>query len=89
MLAAAAEAGAAKVLARLTPADDLVSQNEAYRQFGRRTVEAWVAEGLITPQRAGTAENSKRFYSLAELSSLAHAEKTVGMIKVRKSKLLK
>lgn len=76
MLTAAAEAGAAKVAAMLRPAEDLLSQREAWNIYGRGTVEGWVESGLVKPQRGGTAANSKRLYSRAELQTLATAKQT-------------
>lgn len=75
MLTAAAEAGAAKVAAMLRPEEDLLSQREAWAIYGRGTVEGWVESGLVRPRRGGTAANSKRLYSRADLQTLATAAK--------------
>lgn len=58
-----------------SPASDLISQREAYRQFQEVRVKRWVATGMITPQRNGAAKNSKRFYSRAELMAIDNAER--------------
>lgn len=84
LLTDAAEAGAAKVLARLQPKTDLVSQHEAWRQFGRKTVEGWVADGLIIPRRTGSSRNSKLVYSLSELKALTSAIDTASVIRLGK-----
>ena len=57
------------------PATDLISQREAYRQFQEVRVKRWVESGLITPQRNGSAKNSKRYYSRAELMAINNAER--------------
>lgn len=80
LLTNAAQAGAARIAATLAPTQDLITQNEAYRTFGRRTVEQWVERGYITPRRLGEAANSRRAYSLAELRSLTAAIDTSSMI---------
>ncbi len=82
MLTAAAEAGAAKVLAVLQPGEDYISQNEAYRQFGRGTVERWVKDCKVTPRRVG----GKRLYSLSELRNLCRALEVSDIIVARQAK---
>ena len=84
MLVEAAEAGAARVAALLRPDEDLVSQNEAYRRYGRRTVENWVKRGLLKPRKVGTAVNSRVKYSLSEMHSLCSALEASDIIVRRK-----
>ena len=79
MLTTAAELGAAKVTAEVMPQRDLISQNEAYRRFGRRTVEHLKTRGL-SPRRMGEAANSKLAYSLSELRSMTAALDTADMV---------
>lgn len=62
------------------PADDLISQREAYRQFQQMRVMRWVEQGLISPKRNGSAPNSKRYYSYAELMAINNAEKLNSII---------
>lgn len=57
------------------PSTDLISQREAYSQFQEVRVKRWVESGLITPQRNGSAKNSKRYYSRAELMAINNAER--------------
>lgn len=66
--------GAATIIQTNTPSNDLISQREAYRLYQEMRVRRWVEQGLITPQRNGSAPNSKRFYSRAELQQLNNAE---------------
>lgn len=67
--------GVATYQKEAAPATDLISQREAYRQFQEVRVKRWVEKGLITPQRNGAAQNSKRYYSRAELMALNQAER--------------
>ena len=62
------------------PASDLISQREAFRLFQEVRVRRWVEQGLVKPQRNGSAINSKRFYSRAELMSVNNAEKLKSLI---------
>lgn len=62
------------------PADDLISQREAYRQFQEMRVRRWVENGLVRPERNGSAPNSKRYYSRAELIAANNAEKLNSII---------
>ncbi|EJW92612.1 hypothetical protein EVA_19288 [gut metagenome] len=56
------------------PKRDLLSMNEAYREFGRRWVESKLAQGAVTAVRLGESKNSKRCVSRADLSALVSAE---------------
>lgn len=67
--------GVATYQKETTPANDLISQREAYRLFQEVRVKRWVESGLITPQRNGAALNSKRYYSRAELMAINNAER--------------
>ncbi|MBQ7689810.1 MAG: hypothetical protein IJT30_01260 [Muribaculaceae bacterium] len=80
LLTAAAEAGAARIAAMLSPEADLISQRKAYQLFGRGVVEAWIERGLIRPKRVGEAANSKRLYSRSEMHALATADDTASAI---------
>ena len=79
MLNTAAQMAAERTAARLAPGDDLITQNEAYRQFGRRTIENLRSQGL-TPRRTGPAANSKLVYSLADIRSMTTAIQAADMI---------
>lgn len=58
----------------LCPADDMISQNEAFAQFQEVRVRRWRHEGLITARRTGPARNSKIQYSRTELLQVEAAE---------------
>lgn len=57
------------------PADDAISQREAYKQFSRVRVERWLAEGMINAQRLSSSKNSKKTFSRSELMQLDAAER--------------
>lgn len=75
-----AELGAASFVRMTAPLNDMISQREAYKLFQEVRVKRWVANGLITPQRNGSAPNSKRYYSRSELLSLNNAERLKSII---------
>ena len=37
-----------------------LSMNEAYKKYGRGTVDRWIAEGLINPIKDGTGTSKRR-----------------------------
>lgn len=67
--------GAANYAKSITPAKDLMSQREAYREFGEARVKRWVHDGLVSGSRMGTTLRSKIQYSRAELMAANTAEK--------------
>ncbi len=60
---------------QMRPADDLICQSEAFRQFQEVRVRRWRDDGLITARRSGPARNSKIQYSRTELLQVDAAEK--------------
>ena len=54
----------------LSPHEDEISTNEAYRRYGRSWVEKWVGLGQLHPQTHG----GKRLYSIAELERVKAKE---------------
>lgn len=86
MLTMAAEAGAEKVLARIHPANDRISQAEAFRIYGRRAVEMWLADGLLTYRRNGTSTNSKKWFSRAELNAISAMESAPIVVKTKQTR---
>lgn len=67
--------GVATFQKNAAPADDLISQREAFRQFQEVRVKRWLNEGLVSTQRNGASPNSKRYYSRAELMAANNAER--------------
>lgn len=68
IVAEAAKAGAAEMLKALKPEADLISQRQAYALFGTSFVKKH--EDGLTITRKGAADNSKKYYSRAELVQL-------------------
>ena len=69
----AAKAGAAEMLKVLKPEADSMSQREAYAAFGIAFVKKNESEGNLTIIRKGSAKNSTKYYSRAELIELVAA----------------
>lgn len=70
-----AELGAANYAKILSPAKDLISQRNAYKDFGEARVKRWVHQGLIKTIRSGETAKSKVLYSRAELMATDKSEK--------------
>lgn len=70
-----AELGAANYAKMLFPAKDLISQREAYKQFGEARVKDWLKRELINWVRNGSGQKSKKLYSRAELMAVEKSEK--------------
>lgn len=67
---------AAAVVRQTRAKDDLISQRQAYEEFGRRWIEQRTApQGVLTPVRQGGAKNSKLMYSRFEIAALIEAER--------------
>lgn len=75
----AARMGAAEAVKALAPTSDLISQRQAFKEFGRAFVLA-NADSLTT-LRKGMAYNSPRYYSRAELTQLV-ASRKIAMLSV-------
>lgn len=70
-----AELGAANYAKTVSPANDNLSQREAYQHFGEARVKRWLKDGIITKVRSGKTKQSKIIYSKAELISVEKAER--------------
>lgn len=67
---------AAAIVRQTRSKDDLISQRQAYDEYGRRWIEQRTApQGVLTPVRQGGAKNSKLMYSRFEIASLIEAER--------------
>jgi hypothetical protein len=73
MLEKAAEAGANKVLERLGLNKPTLKKAEAYRLYGRKTVDRWLKENLVKPikdrENTGTVRLSREELEKADLTS--------------------
>lgn len=76
----AARMGAAEAVKALAPTSDLISQRQAFKEFGRAFVLA-NADSLTT-LRKGVADNSTRYYSRAELTQLL-ASRSIAVLSMR------
>lgn len=75
------ELGVANYVKRTKPANDKISQREAYRLYGEARIKDWVKQGLITEKyRMGSSIRSKILYSRAELISIENAIKMSAII---------
>lgn len=67
---------AAAIVRQTRPNDDLISQRQAYEEFGRRwIVKRTAPAGVLKPIRQGGAKNSKLMYSRLEIAALVEAER--------------
>ena len=67
---------AAAIVRQTHPNDDLISQRQAYEEFGRRwIVKRTAPSGVLKPIRQGGAKNSKLMYSRLEIAALVEAER--------------
>ena len=70
MLAEAAELGAIRALAQAGVIKPFLTQAEAFRQYGRTTVESWVRAGLIQSHKDGDFNSQVRL-DRVQLEALA------------------
>jgi hypothetical protein len=80
------ELGAAACIMRMMPDKNLISQREAYREFGEARVKKWASMGALLKKRIGTASRSKILYSRTELLALDKSEKHVKIININSYK---
>lgn len=70
-----AELGAANYAKILSPAKDLISQRNAYKDFGEARVKKWAHKGLVKTIRSGETTKSKVLYSRSELTRVKTTNK--------------
>ena len=49
---------------------DIISERKAYRMFGEGNVDRWVRQGKVEVHRSGSAKNTKKRISLAQLQAV-------------------
>lgn len=54
---------------------DEVSENEAYKTYGKAWIKHYVESGMIHFARVGSGKSSTKFYSVFEIETLKRAEK--------------
>jgi hypothetical protein len=72
MLQDAAELGSMAVLVRHGLVKSYISKQDAYNMYGRRIVDRWILEKLITPLKDGQTSSKWRINSL-QIESIAKA----------------
>lgn len=64
-----------EVMRIVEPSQDIISQNQAEKEFGAAWVRNHIASGKIATNRTGNAHNSKKQLSRSELVSLKSSER--------------
>lgn len=64
LLAEAAEMGARDALSRIGKLRPYLKKSEAFRLYGRKNVEHWIMEGLVTARKDGDHSASWRIERL-------------------------
>ena len=72
IIAAAARLGSTHALIQSSRIKPYMKKSEAFRQFGRKNVERWIAQGWITPRKDGDASAAWRIDRM-EIEVLAAA----------------
>jgi hypothetical protein len=75
------ELGALNCTKAIEPRSDIISQEQAFKKFGRRTVQRWINKNVITHKRNGESQNSRKNYSYIELLACHRSEKLIKEIK--------
>lgn len=55
--------------------EDEVSENDAYKRYGKAWVKSRLAEGSIHFSRIGSGQKSTKYYSVFEIETLKRVEK--------------
>lgn len=67
---------AAAIVEQLRPGDDLISQRQAFEEFGRDFIKRNTApKGSLRPLRTGAAPNSPLKYSRTEILAMQETER--------------
>lgn len=75
LLREAAELGVANYIKTMQPKSDSVSQREAFRLYGESRVRGWLHDKMVTAMKTGHSDNSRIWYSRAELMAADTAER--------------
>lgn len=75
LLREAAELGVANYIKTMQPKSDSVSQREAFRLYGESRVRGWLHDKMVTAIKTGHSDNSRIWYSRAELMAADTAER--------------
>ncbi len=74
ILREASQLGAEQAIVKSGLLMPYLTQNSAYKMYGRRAVDAWIREGSIVAHKSGE-RNSRVLLDRLELSMLAKADK--------------
>lgn len=88
LLAQAAELGAMTALSKTGVIKPFVKRSDAFRMYGRGTIERWVKEGLITPIKDGEASAAWRL-DRVELENVARTSNRHTYLSTEERKLIK
>jgi hypothetical protein len=72
IISRAAEMGAVVAMAKTGNVRPYISKNEAFRLYGRKNVERWIDDGLVTPRKDGDHSAAWRIDRI-ELESIVKA----------------
>lgn len=76
LLSEAAEQGAKKALISVGKISPFISRSEAYRRYGKRQVDRWIAEGIVSVIKDGT-NTSKTRIDLMQIETVAKASNRI------------
>jgi hypothetical protein len=74
------ELGSTKTLLELGKIKPFYSQAQAHKLYGRRVVDRWIKEGLITPEKDGDKNTAYRLDRL-QLDTLAKASNRISFFR--------
>ncbi len=77
----ATEAGAQKALEEAVVLQDFLSKSDAYRQFGRSTIDRWIQEGLLVP-RSANGKILHKCIDRVKLEAIAHSSNRITYLPV-------
>lgn len=72
ILRAASELGALRAMIQTGKLKPYIKKSDAFRQYGRKNVERWIAGGLVTPRKDGNYSAAWRIDRM-EIAVLAKA----------------
>jgi len=81
LLKNATETGAQKALEESNVIQEVLSKSEAYRQYGRSTIDRWIQEGLIH-LRSANGKILHKCIDRSKLEAVAHASNRITYLPV-------
>lgn len=65
------------VVALLGRKEDDISENEAFKKYGKKWIQSRTESGMIHFNRIGNSKVSAKYYSVFEIETLKRAEKNI------------